>query len=226
VSPESFPSKGGCSSAGLANVEIGPHHDAMTSQHRPLRLWQADRMERIADRYRRLSAGLAQTVASVPADSWECASPCEGWNAADVLDHLIGSQGMFLELIGRTIEPGPSVRDDAAGAWATATAQVQAALDDPEIATTEFVSPFFGPTSFEASIEKFVCFDLAVHRWDLATATGLDATIDPDDIEWVSDAASAFGDMLHSPGVCGPALETTDDADPQTRMLAMLGRRA
>ena len=35
-----------------------------------------------------------------------------------------------------------------------------------------------------------------------------------------------FGEVLRSPGVCGPELEASPDADEQTRLTAVLGRRA
>jgi uncharacterized protein (TIGR03086 family) len=68
--------------------------------------------------------------------------------------------------------------------------------------------------------------DLVVHRWDLARATGGDEHIDDADIARLTEAAAGFGEMIRSPGVCGPELAVADDADDQTRLLAFLGRQA
>ncbi len=181
--------------------------------------------ETVADRYRRLAGAFAATISEVPSGAWDNPSPCEGWTARDVVRHVVDTQGLFLGLVGRSRREGPPVDTDPAGAWAFASAQVQADLDDPEAAAAEF-DGFFGRTSFATAVDRFVCFDLVVHRWDLAEAAGLDTTIPEQDVRFVMEGTKVFGDALRSNGVCGPALEAPDGADEQTRMLAFLGRRA
>jgi uncharacterized protein (TIGR03086 family) len=117
----------------------------------------------------------------------------------------------------------PSVDDDPRAAVAASRAVMQDALDDPAIATTEF-DGFFGPTTFEQAVDRFVNFDLAVHRWDLARATELDDTMPPDEVERLSAEAAGFGDAARSPGVFGPEIDVPPDADPQTKLLGQLGR--
>jgi len=74
-------------------------------------------------------------------------------------------------------------------------------------------------------VNRFLCFDLVVHGWDLARAQGLDDAIAPDDIARVRAHAEAFGDALRSPGAFGPEVAAPSDADDQARLLAFLGRR-
>jgi uncharacterized protein (TIGR03086 family) len=102
---------------------------------------------------------------------------------------------------------------------------VQADLDDPERAGAEFTG-FFGTTTFEAAVDRFLNSDLVIHRWDLARATGQDETIDPADAGRVLEGARAFGDAFRSPGACGPEIPVPDDADLQTRLLGFYGRAA
>jgi len=182
------------------------------------------RMSDIADRYRRLSADLTGTIEGVPDDRWSSPTPCEGWDARQLARHLVESQGQFLGLVGIPPEPGPSVDDEPADAWVAARDQLQAALDDPATATREF-DGFDGRSTLERAVERFICLDLIVHRWDLARATGQDERLQPDDVEWAHQAAASFGPMLRMEGVCGPEVEVPEDADPQTRMLAFGGRR-
>ena len=182
-------------------------------------------MSDIADRYRRLSQAFADKVSAVPAEAWDNPSPCDDWTARGVVDHVVGTQGMFLGFVDRELGPVPSADDDPAAAWAAASAVIQADLDDPERAGEVFQG-YRGPTRWEDAVDGFLNFDLVVHAWDLARAAGIDETIDPDDAQRVLDRARALGDNLRSAGVCGPALDPPPDADVQTRMLAFLGRKA
>jgi uncharacterized protein (TIGR03086 family) len=180
-------------------------------------------MSDIADRYRRLSREFADKVAQVSPERWNAPSPCEDWTARDVVAHIIDVHGIFLGLVGRPFERTVSVDDDPSGALREASAQVQADLDDPARASAMF-DGYFGPMSFEGAIDRFVCFDLAIHGWDLARATGLDETIAPAEVVRLSAAAQAFGDALQTSGVCGPSVDVAPDADDQTKLLALLGR--
>ena len=182
-------------------------------------------MSEISDRYRRLSSAFAAHIAAVPADLWSAPTPCADWTAIELVQHVVDSRSMFLGLVGRPAAEVPPVGDDPAAAWAAASAAVQADLEDPGLAAVTFQG-FSGESSFETAVDRFVSFDLVVHGWDLARATGGDERIDPDEVTRVVEDAALFGDMLHSPGVCGPAIEVPADADPQTAMLALLGRSA
>jgi uncharacterized protein (TIGR03086 family) len=181
-------------------------------------------MTEISDRYRRLADAFAATVAGVPDDRWSDPSPCEDWDARRVVGHVIETQGMFLRLVGRDLPPLPDVADDPVGAWDGTRAAVQGDLDDPERAGAEF-DGFFGRTRFDTAVNRFLCSDLVMHRWDLARATGQDEHIDASDAQQLLDGAAAFGDAFRSPGVCGPPVEVPADADVQTRLIAFYGRQ-
>lgn len=182
-------------------------------------------MSEISDRYRRLSVELTRTVDAVPEDRWGDPTPCEGWTVRDLVRHLVDSQHQFLGLVGIPADDAPPFEQDPRAAWAAARNRLQAALDDSATATSSF-DGFDGPTTLERAVERFICLDLVVHRWDLARATGQDERIEPDDVAWAHAAAASFGPMLRMEGVCGPEVEVPDDADAQTRMLAFGGRRA
>jgi len=182
-------------------------------------------MSDISERYRRLARGFADQISATPDDRWASPSPCEDWTALDVVRHVVDTQGMFLGFVGRELPPLPDVGEDPRGAWTTASAAVQEGLDDPERAAETF-DGFFGTTSFEDAVDRFLNFDLVVHRWDLAHATGQDDRIDPDDVRRVRKAANRFGDAMRGPGAFGPAIDPPEDADEQAELLAFLGRRA
>lgn len=185
--------------------------------------------ETIADRYRRRAARFTDTVAAVPADAWSSPSPCPEWDARAVVAHLVQTQGMFAGFVGRELDAGPSVDVDPLGAWTAARDQTQAALDDPDIAGTEF-DGFTGRASYESGVDRFLSFDLIVHRWDLARAAGLDDSIAEQDLVAlqlaVEHMAATMGDAMRGPGAFGPELTPPADADTQARVLAFLGRQA
>jgi uncharacterized protein (TIGR03086 family) len=182
-------------------------------------------MSDTADRYRRLVGEFAGKVAQVSPDGWDSPSPCEGWTARDVVAHIVDVHGLFERLVGRPFEPTIRVDDDPLGAVREAGAVVEADLDDPVRAEATF-DGVFGRQTFAAAIDRFICFDLAIHGWDLARAAGLNDRIDPSELPRLRATAEEFGDNLHQAKVCGPAVEVADDADEQSKLLALLGRRA
>ena len=129
---------------------------------------------------------------------------------------------MFLGFIGKELGDIPHGAADPLAEWTATHGVVQSFLDDPTIAQTEFDS-FFGRTTFEASVNRFLCFDLVVHNWDLSHATGLDETLDLDDVARVNELAIGFGDSMRAPKAFGPEVQTTKP-DPQSKLLAFLGR--
>lgn len=182
-------------------------------------------MSEISDRYRLLSAGFTERVVAVPDDRWDSPSPCEEWTARDLIGHMRNVSGVFFTHIGRKIPEGPSPAEDPVGAWATVRDAVQGALDDPEIAGAEYDSPQMGRRRFDESVDQFVNFDVLVHTWDLARATGLDERLDAAEVHRLFERIKPWDGMLRGPRVCGPKLEPPPGADEQTQLLAFLGRR-
>ena len=182
-------------------------------------------MSETLERYGRLADAFAATVAAVPPGRWESPSPCEGWTARDVVRHLVEVHGRILGLVGRSLGDIPDVAEDPAAAFAAASAVVRADLADPVVASAAYEGAF-GRNTFEGAVGQFICFDLVVHRWDLARAAGVDERMDPGEVSALLAQLPAFGDMLSRTGACAPALDPPPGADEQTRLLALLGRRA
>jgi len=182
-------------------------------------------MSEISERYRRLADEFANKIDKVPDDKWSAPTPCPDWTARDLVQHVVDTQGLFLGFVGKELGEIPTAMDDPAAAWAAARAKTQAELDDPKRAAAEF-DGFTGRSTYEQGVNKFLCFDLVVHGWDLARSTGLDEEMEPDDVARVRKQAEAFGDAMRGPQAFGPELEPPAGADAQTRLLAFLGRRA
>lgn len=159
-------------------------------------------------------------VDGTTADQWSAPSPCEDWTAADVVNHVIDSQRNFLDR--QDIGLGPRPDGAPASVWhahrEALTAAVSGGVLDQEY------DGYFGRTTLGDTLANFYGFDLVVHRWDLASATGQDTSFTDQEIERLEKSIAGFGDQLYAEGVCKPAVPAPDDATRQERLLATMGR--
>lgn len=191
-------------------------------------------MSAIADRYRRRADAFEQKVAAVRPDQWSNQSPCEAWNARHVVDHIVVMHGVMLRPVDRELGPAASVTEDPKGAFTAARADIEAVLDDRELAARECDTPA-GRMTVERQIDEVVSDDLVLHGWDLARATGQDDTMEPEDVERLWSITNAIPDDLmekyRTPGAFGPGVEVygaevevAEDAPLQDRLLGLIGR--
>jgi len=180
-------------------------------------------MSDVSERYRKVATQFTDRVRAVPADAWDNASPCEGWTARDVVDHVVTSTGFFLGRAGIELPAGPPAGDDPAAAWERARGAMQSALDSPDVASAEYETPM-GRATLEQTVGQFGVGDVLVHTWDLARATGQDETLDPQRCALLLEGMQPLDELLRSSGQFGPKVEVPGDADIQARMLAFIGR--
>ena len=67
--------------------------------------------------------------------------------------------------------------------------------------------------------------DTLIHGWDIAQATGQNTRLQPDLVEVCMPIAEQITTMARGSGAFGDDLGAAPDADPQTRLLALVGRR-
>lgn len=182
-------------------------------------------MSAIADRFTRLATDFREKADSVPAERWEAPSPCEGWTARDVVKHLVESHQMQLGFLDIQLDDVPAVDTDPVAALRIVNESVAQELATDERAS-RMIRGLAGEMRFDESIDTFLSFDLLIHTWDIAQATGLDPSLNLDDVQWAWKIAEGFGGMIRAEGVCGPALTPPVEADEQTKLLAYLGRQA
>jgi uncharacterized protein (TIGR03086 family) len=182
-------------------------------------------MSEISDRYRKVAGQFTQRATSVPDGAWDNPAPCQGWVARDVVRHLVEwMPGFFLGNIGVEVPKIPPIDEEPAAAWETLTDAIQEALDAPEIAAREF-DMRMGRYTFEQAIATFSIGDVLVHTWDLARATGLDETLDADEVHRLLAGMGPIDELLRQSGQYGARVEVPEDADEQTRLIAFTGRR-
>ena len=178
-----------------------------------------------AAEHRRIAADFTATVGGVAPGDWDRPAPPEGWLARDVVRHLVEWFPSFLQsTAGISLPPGPSVDTDPAGAWRAQTAAVQALLDDPVAADEEHDFGPIGRMTLGGAVAMIYTADVFLHRWDLARATGQEETLDPDRCAEMLAGMEPMDEALRQSGHYGPRVEVPDDTDPQTKLLAFIGR--
>jgi uncharacterized protein (TIGR03086 family) len=155
------------------------------------------------------------------APQWDAATPCEGWAVRDVVAHAVETERDFLAKQGFDL-PAPAGNDPAA-TWRAHAAAVVEILGRDGVPERHY-DGYFGQTTVADTMADFYGWDLVVHGWDVARATGQPWSIDDEEAAQLSATADDWGDALHSEGVCGPELTVPDDASAQDRLLARLGR--
>jgi len=178
----------------------------------------------IADRYRSLADAFEAKVAAVRPDDWDNPSPCAEWTVRGLVGHVVDVHGMMLRPLQSGLSAAPSVDEDPLAAFRSARADVQEVLDDPGVADTEYDGAF-GRTKVSDTIDRFLCFDLVVHGWDLARATGQDETIPEAEVDRILAFVEQIGpETMRANGVTGDEVPVPASAPKQHRLLGLLGR--
>ena len=167
---------------------------------------------------------LFRIVETVPVDAWGRPSPCTHWTAREVVAHIVDTQRELL--IGHGHDLGSALDlSDPAAALRDHAERVLALVSRDDVVDVTY-DGFFGPTTVGATLVQFYVWDMLVHRWDVARATGGDEVLSPDELDRIEAGADSFGEALHMEGICGPAVPAPTGADRQAQLLARLGRDA
>jgi uncharacterized protein (TIGR03086 family) len=187
-------------------------------------------MTDIAQLHRRALDATGHTVAGIRAEHWSAATPDAEWDVRALLNHLVAGNFWAAELAaGKTIGEvgerldGDVLGDDPTGAY-EASAKVAADVFETPGALEAPCAVSYGPVPGSVYAgHRFL--DVLIHGWDLAVASGQDATLDPELVRGCLEVVEPQLSLLQASGAFGPSIQTAPDADPQARLLAMLGRR-
>jgi uncharacterized protein (TIGR03086 family) len=130
-------------------------------------------------------------------------------------------EGSTIEQVGDRLD-GDQLGDEPQAAWRRAfTAATDAAASLESVDTAVHVSRGDIPAG-DYLME--VAADNLVHSWDLAIAVGADTELDPELVQVVADWFVGVEEAFRAGGAIGERPPIADDADTQTRLLAMYGR--
>ncbi len=119
-------------------------------------------------------------LAQVQADQMQAATPCESWNVADLINHVVGAQSFFAAGL-KGEQPSSEEVDWAAGdflaAYDNACSQTLEAFS-AEGALEKMVQMPFGEMP-GAAVMGLAMTDTFQHGWDIAKATGQSTDLNP-----------------------------------------------
>lgn len=187
----------------------------------------------MADRGKLLSQAIdamRAVAANVSGDQWDAQSPCTEWKARDVVNHVVGGSSMLAALFeGKTWEEASgssasipeggdplAALDEAAGAAKDAVAKPGAMEQEVQFARGPMPGAGFATLMFT---------DILIHSWDLAKATGQDATLPADLVDASYAIVLPRKGQMPAPAFAAE-VDVPEDADTQTKLLGMLGRDA
>ena len=169
-------------------------------------------------------------VAGISPDRWHADTPCRGWDTQALLNHVVSGNLWAAELAGgATIESAGDRFDadvlgaDPAGAYGASAKAAAAAFLSPG-ALDKPCAVSYGPVPGSVYAgHRFI--DVFIHGWDLATATGQGTALDARLMETCRQIIEPQLEHFRRADALAAELPVPADATPQTRFLAMLGRR-
>ncbi len=169
-------------------------------------------------------------VDGVGANQWKAATPCGEWDVRFLVNHIVTGNWWATELgAGKTIEEvgtrldGDVLGDDPISGYDASAAAAAATFREPG-AMERPCAVSYGPVPGEIYCgHRFM--DVLIHGWDVAKATGQDPTLPPDLVDAAIEVVTPQAELLTASGMFATGVDAASRADPQTRLLAMLGRR-
>jgi uncharacterized protein (TIGR03086 family) len=188
--------------------------------------------------HRRAVEASVDVVSAVTAEDLAKATPCAGWNLADLLTHMTvqhrgfaaAARGQGADLaIWQPDTVAEAVRADPVGAYSAAAADVIDSFAGADVLDAPFALPELAPTgTFPGAMAiGFHYVDYVVHGWDVARTIGRPFELPADVVAGALPLALAVpdGDFRTFEGaVFAPPLPSTDQGDDFDRILTYLGR--
>lgn len=192
----------------------------------------ADGPVSLPELFDRAVAEFDRRVTAITEDEWDNATPCTEWSVRDVVNHVVVEDLWAPGLLaGKTIDEiggveafdGDRLGSDPKRSWSDAAQQALASVRREgamEITTHLSFGDF--PGSFYA---QQLLSDHVIHAWDLARGIDADDHLDEELVTYVYEIMSPYAESLSQSGSYGTVVGVPDDADPQTKLLALAGRR-
>jgi uncharacterized protein (TIGR03086 family) len=174
-------------------------------------------MNDAADQYRRRADAFEQLITNTLPERWDSQSPCTQWTARGVVAHVVDDSRRIVREQSVLPEVAPFADfDNPLAAFQAARAVIEQVLADP-------VTPEKAVVFMQWSLS----FDLPQHSWDLAKATGQDASLDPAEVELLWGSLSGnprLWEWQRASGWYAAPVPIPENAPLQDRVLGLLGR--
>lgn len=180
--------------------------------------------------YVRAMERTSRIIDAVRPNQWQGPTPCTEWDVKQVANHIIGEnlwaselyQGKTIADVGSALD-GDLAGEDPATAYRASVTAASKAVSAPGAMEAVCHLSFGDYSGADYAAQLFM--DTLIHGWDLAKATGQDTRLDAQLVEACLPIADEVANQFRSAGVFGENLAVSADADPQTRLLALVGRK-
>jgi uncharacterized protein (TIGR03086 family) len=170
-------------------------------------------------------------VHAIREDQWDAPTPCAAWSVRDLVGHLVSEQAWVPALVrdGATVDSvGDSLEGDLLGpdpvaAWDTVAGTSRAVFAEPG-ALDRTVHLSFADMQAADYCAQLVT-DLTVHTWDLSRAIGADEQLPGELLSFAVREVTPHAAELERSGLFAAPEEPPPDADVQTKLLCLVGRR-
>ena len=179
-------------------------------------------MADVVGRLSTAAAGLSRAIEGAEAKhAWEANSPCEGWTAGDVADHIIDNY------VGVALALGTAVTrtEHRAQDWLTVRDTVLAGAARDGALDIVAAGPG-GPMPLGRLLAVFVLVDTLLHTWDIAHAVGIDESLDEELCRRCYERFLPADETIRGPATFGAKLDYAEDDRIQVKTLRFFGRSA
>lgn len=177
-----------------------------------------------------VSDSIAAAISQATPAQLAAPSPCAGWSARDVLNHMIGATDMFAACARGEQHPFPDwsampdwVGDDPAASYRRSAAALTGAFAAQGVLAGKVSMPWGDmPAAFAVNL---IMADNAAHAWDLARATGLTIEIQAAAADTaLTTLQASVSPEFRAAGFYGPEQAAPEDAATLDRVAAFTGR--
>ncbi|MGN6162630.1 MAG: maleylpyruvate isomerase family mycothiol-dependent enzyme [Marmoricola sp.] len=170
-----------------------------------------------SENHRRRAEAFGALVAGVT--DWSAPAPVKGWDARDVVMHLIDWPAALLAGAGIELDPVPVDVDQA---WQAHQARIQSLMDD-ESDRIVTGTPM-GPTPLGRLLDQIYVGDIFLHSWDLARASGQEPPLDEETCAAMLAGMAPIEDLMRGSGQYGARVPVAPDRSVMDQLMGFIGR--
>lgn len=178
--------------------------------------------------FRRAITQATAEIEQVEPANFSLPTPDTEWDVETLAGHMLYELSWTFDLLqGKTIAEvgsmyeGDLIRGDLQRNWHEASARAMAVLNSCNLKTTVHVS--YGNITAEAYIKQ-AGSDQLIHAWDLGMALAKEVNFVPEVAQYAYDYALPRKGEMQDSGLFADPIPVSEDADIQTKLLALYGR--
>lgn len=164
-------------------------------------------------------------------DQWNIPSTYPGWTVRDTVNHLVKENYWEPEFVSgkRAKDVGNKYEGDLLGAspreiWEKTLHDADAAIEaNPNVIDRICHLPHGDVPCHEYISQRIL--DLTIRSWDLAKSTGQDTVLPPELVQFLWDTFANQEKLIRDSGVFIQKVDIPPDADLQTKLLGVFGRK-